>query len=1259
MLGPVEVRDGAGVAREVSGTRLRALLVLLALRAGQVVPAGTLIDELWGERLPADAANALQALVSRLRRAVGEPAAVASSAAGYQLRVSRDDIDVFRFERLAAQGRAALAANPGEAAALLGQALALWRGEPLPDAAETETGQAAIARLTELRLAATEDRADAELRLSGQPGRAERIRRLIAELEGLLIANPTRETLTALLMRALAADGRRGAALQVYERTRERLADALGADPSPRLAALHLELLRDDGPRAPLPSTTVPGGTAPGGTAPAFANPAVVSSLRVLPQAPSFRGDDGPDAAHGNWPAAGERNGQLDGTARGNLPATRTSFLGREGDLGGVCALLDEYRLVTLTGPGGAGKTRLAIEAARAALSGAPPPSAPVAALPVSVSAPGTRRPDSPVAGLPATGAPLPGAAFPGGAWLAELAPVTDPADVAATVLSALGVREQALLISRQARNPVDGGAPRDSADENGAVGRKGADNAAADDDDALDRLIGALAGRQALLVLDNCEHLVGAAADLADRVLARCPGMRVLATSREPLNIAGEALWPVGPLAESSAERLFAERAAAVSPGFRLTAENSLAVSRICAALDGMPLAIELAAARVRAMTPAQIADRLDQRFRLLTGGSRTALPRHQTLRAVVDWSWELLDESERALLRRLSVFTGGATLEAAEQVCTGSGNTGLENTGLGNTGLENTGLENTGLENTGQGGADAPVAAADVLDLLTALADKSLVTVRQTQDGPRYRLLETIREYGRERLADAGESEELRRRHGLYFLTFAERGQPYLFGAEQLDWLRRLGADADNVHLAIRAAVAAGDGETASGLMGGFGWYWWLRSMKQEASDLAVLVLRNAPTAAQALAALAGGPPQADEALSADDRTRLGRLAAAYGMAGMLTMDSPRATESLMWLGEAEALARWLGRPAGFASGSVPADAGIEFTIAAVAALCGPLRAMMESQMRIAPDFIDEVVADPQPWVSGLARILRGQIRLNQGRIIDQAEADFRAAAATFEEAGERWGLAMAVSGLAQIEEWHDSELAAAHYEQAAELAGELGTTEDETQFRLHLARVLWRLGGAAKERARAQLARALRDADRLGWPEVSAYASYVAGNLARLDGDLATARKRLDTAADIVNDQRGLGQITAVLFTELGYLSVAEGDLAGARAHCDQALTAALPTGDAPVIADVLAGLADVVLRGGDAVRAATLLGMAEGVRGTTNRCDEDEKRVTAAVRALLSDADYGAAFQRGQGATRATLEGALAEVLTPGA
>ena len=426
MLGPLEVRDGAGSPREVSGTRLRALLVLLALRAGQVVPASALIDELWGERLPAEAQNALQALVSRLRRAVGEPATVVSGPAGYQLMVDRDDIDVFRFERLASSGRA-------------------W-----------------TARLRELRLAATEDRIDAELRLS-ELRLSERVTELVAELEGLIAANPTRETLAALLMRALAADGRRGAALLVYERTRERLADELGADPSPRLAALHVELLRAAEPR-------------------------------------------------------------------GNLPAALTSFLGRESDL-------ERGRRAAARAPSGhahrswrrgqdpardRGRTRRAWRHWRARRAASRRGLA------------GRARPGDRPGGRGGDGAER--------ARVARAGAADHPA----------GARRQCRpgRRRRRARPPC-------------RCARRTAGAARARQLRAPDRR-GSRPGRPRL---------------------ARCPGMRVLATSREPLNITGEALWPVGPLAESPAERLFAERAAAVSPGFERTTGES---PRLCPPLPG-----------------------------------------------------------------------------------------------------------------------------------------------------------------------------------------------------------------------------------------------------------------------------------------------------------------------------------------------------------------------------------------------------------------------------------------------------------------------------------------------------------------------------------------------------------------------------------------------------------------------------------------------------------------------------------------------
>jgi hypothetical protein len=622
--------------------------------------------------------------------------------------------------------------------------------------------------------------------------------------------------------------------------------------------------------------------------------------------------------------------------------------------------------------------------------------------------------------------------------------------------------------------------------------------------------------------------------------------------------------------------------------------------------------------------MAPEQIADRLDQRFRLLTGGSRTALPRHQTLRAVVDWSWDLLDDAERALLRRLSAFTGDATLEAAEQVCGGFS-------------------------------VSPAVSPDDVPDLLTALADKSLLIAVQAQDSPRYRMLETIREYGRERLAEAGESDQARRRHAAYFLRSAERAGPRLFGAGQLPWLRVMGADADNVHMAIRAAVAAGDTEAAIGLVSAFGWYWWLRSMKQEAGDLAALALRGAPTAAQAIEA------QATDAQAGGGQAWIERLTAAYGVAGILAMDSPRSAEGVAWLREAEELAGWLGqRPRSSGSGGEVAD-GDQFIVHVVAALAGPLRRMTESRGRAGPELLDAAVAGSHPWVTALGRVMRGQLRLHQGRMTAEVEADFHAAAATFEGLGERWGLAMAAGGLARVEEWRgELPAAAAHYERAAGLAGEIGMTQDETQSRLRLAYVLWQLGGDGKDQSRAELARALRDADQLGWPELTAYAAYVAGNLARRDGDLATARERLAAAAHWAESYGGgLSQIAAVTCTARGHLAAAEGDLDAARHWHGRALAVALPTGDYPVMAEVLTGLADVALRGRDALRAAALLGAAEGVRGTRDRSDEDGERVAAAARELLGTADYSAAFQRGRAVTPATLEAALAEFLTPGA
>ncbi len=1096
LLGPLEVRtDGdPGEIVEVAGARLRALLIMLALHPGQLVTASQLIDGLWPQEMPAGAGNALQALVSRLRRALPE-AVIESRPAGYQLKIDPRSTDIVRFEDLVAAGRAQLRDDPAAAGQTLRQALALWRGPALADVADTDFGQAAIARLDEVRLTAIEQRVDADLRTGNTAS-------LVAELEGLVVAHPMREPLAARLMRALNAAGRRGAALEVYEQTRKRLVNQLGVEPSAELAALHLDILRDEPPAEADPKTPRP------------ASPA------------------SPISNHSSHKST-------------NLRAELTSFVGRDAELRQVAELLGAYRLITLTGPGGAGKTRLAVEAARAE--------------------------------LPAT---------PDGVWLVELAPVTDPADVTSAVLSALGLREQVLVSPSRARRPM----PETSLPP-----------------DELSRLLSALAAKRTLLVLDNCEHLVAAAAALADRVLASCPQVRIMATSREPLNITGEALWTVGPLTlppdpaatSLSAERsvvhdfasvrLLTQRARAVVPSFAVTHDNAPAVAAICRALDGMPLAIELAAARLRTMAPEQIEARLGDRFQLLSSGSRTAMPRHQTLRAVVDWSWDLLDDAERALWRRFSVFTGGATLEAAEQVCCGSG-----------------------------------LPAARVLDLLTALAEKSLLTVRH--DPPRYRMLEIIRAYGQERLAEAEESDEVREAHAQYFTRLAEASQDHLLRAEQLDWLEKLSADQDNLHAAIRGAVAAGDGPAAVRLAAALGWYWSLRSMKIEGAELI-------GEAVSVPGAVAAADPE--------------NLAVAFAMGALLAMDTPLRATGLDWLDRAAALAARVTDP-----------------VNPMMPLLGPLASLFgasgqtpgSGQRPVGPDVFDDAASDPDPWVAAIARVLRGHWALNLGRRHAQAEADFLAAVSILAELGERWGQAVALGGLAMLEGWRgEHAVAVGHYRQATELVAAFGSTEDELQFRLFMVRQLWLAG--EREAARAELSRALPEAERLGLPELRAYAVYTAGDLARLDGRAEAAREALARAVQMATPPDVAQQVRAVAATGLGYLADAEGDLDAARDWHTQALAAARLSADAPVIAEALTGLADLALREDDAERAAELLGASVAIRGTTDRSVQDEKRIADLARSVLGEARYGQAYQRGQRVTVDTL--AALVPITPGA
>ncbi len=572
------------------------------------------------------------------------------------------------------------------------------------------------------------------------------------------------------------------------------------------------------------------------------------------------------------------------------------------------------------------------------------------------------------------------------------------------------------------------------------------------------------------------------------------------------------------------------------------MTDENAGVIARICRALDGMPLAIELAAARLRSMTPTQLADRLDDRFALLTAGSRTALPRHQTLRAVVDWSWDLLSDAERAMWRHLSVFTGGATLAAA--VAVGDGD-------------------------------DA--ASASTLDVLTSLVDKSLLAVRDDAPEPRYMMLETIRAYGQLRLDEAGERETARTAHAAYFERLASDASDKLLGAEQLPWLAKLTADHDNLYTAVRYATAAGDGRRAIRLVGSLGWYWWLRGHRSEGVELVKAAL----------------------ALDCDDarlsEPELEERAIAYTIGALLAVDGTKEMSlALEWFDAATAIVERVGRP------STP-----------LLRLVVPLRkGVFETFQSGVPPVDDDVgmpIHDPFPWIAATARIMRAHVLLNFGRALERADDDFRAALAVYRQLGERWGTAFSLVSLGGLAAWRgDFRTAIEDLDEALCCVTEMGAWEDRVAFRVLLARLLWADGD--RDRAYASLAAAERDAQRLGVPEAQANVSVAASDVARLDGDLFLALDHLRRAERFAAHDTVASQLRAIVASSRGYLASAQGDVDEARRWHRAAVDYAISPVDAPVIAQVLVGLAEIALLEGEPGSAATILGASAAVRGT---------------------------------------------------
>jgi predicted ATPase/DNA-binding SARP family transcriptional activator len=1020
-----------GQAVELKGERLRTLLVALALTGGKPVSVGALTDTLWPDGTPANPANAVQALASRLRAALGRDA-VELTPAGYRLNL---DADLIQFSRLLQAGEHR-------------RALALWRGEPdLPGHPDE------VLRLLSLRQSAQDEVVDADLAAgNGEPH--------IPALRAAVAADPLRERPRAQLLRALHQAGRDAEALSEYEQARAVLAEELGADPSPLLRDAHLAVLAGPTGGRPAPE-----------------------------------------------PGAG--------SAQHALPAALTSFLGRDAEVAAVRTDLTTSRLVTLIGPGGAGKTRLAVESARS---------------------------------------------HPTPLRLVELAPVKDAADLPGAVAATLHWREATPGRALPGGNPAD----------------------------VTERLINVIGTTELLLILDNCEHLIDAAAALSARLLSACPHLRILATSREPLAITGERLRPVPPLGLPNAHpadvgvllpqalddypavRLFLDRAGAVRPGWTPTDAELATVVTICRALDGQPLAIELAAARMRSLDPQGIAERLAQRFRLLTGGSRDALPRHRTLRAVVDWSWDLLEAPERTLLARLSVFSGPAGLDAVEQIC-----------------------------------GTAELTEDQVFDVITSLVDKSLVV---RTDSGRYRLLETIRVYAAERLDQEGASTATRDAHATHHLALAERNEPELYGPGQIAALAAFTAAHDDLIAALRWSVERRDADTANRLVAGLGWYLWRRGDQGE----------HLPLVHQALE------------LPATDVAPLPR-AVASGITALYALDTDwMLTSTLGMLHRAKALRDALPDPA----------------VHPLLPLLDIMTALFEQQDWSVSGLARELFDVPHPWVRATGRLFLGFALQNDGRA-EEAEETLRAAAAQFREVGDLWGRSFCCSGLADYALWRgDVDTAVGLWERAIEFERRMGVNADAPDYRARM--IAARYAAAESTEAVTELERLVVAVRSNGaWSPLLVTHSALASAYRR-SGTPERGLPLLEEALGLLHNRiNGLPQMTSLLLTEQGLTLGACGRLDEAAEAHTRALRAAAESYDGPIVAAALQGFADLALRQGDPERAAFLLGSAHGQRGVPDRSSPELAANREAARSALGLEHFEQAYARGRSTSRQEL------------
>ena len=793
-------------------------------------------------------------------------------------------------------------------------------------------------------------------------------------------------------------------------------------------------------------------------------------------------------------------------------PPVTHRLIGRDAVLSDIQDRLGRTRLLTLTGAGGSGKTSLAKAVATAHLV----------------------------------------------AHVAELAPVTAQA-VDAEVYAAVGGREAVLTpAAAEARTRL----------------------ASAGND--TDRLLDALGDRTALLVLDNCEHVIDAAAGLAAKVLAACPRVTILATSREPLGVPGEQRLPVAPLAvpppgsaearltSYSAMQLLLERGRAVRPGLGAAGEDGTALAEICRRLDGIPLALELAAARFNVLTPRQVADRLDDRFRLLTTGARTALPRQQTLRAVVDWSWDLLSPGERELLAVCGVFAGGAGLDDLEGV--------------------------SGLD------------ALDVLDQIDRLVAKSLVLAEPApapageDHGMRYRLLETIREYALERLAEQGLERQVRTRHARYFAELAERADPQLRGPGQVEWIYRLDAAEDNLRAALNWALCAEDARCALRLCNGLGWYSMIRGKQ---FDL------NRTSRVMELAERTGVPRDSAylrvmtyDALHAFERG----------------VPPAVATEQLK-----RALA--LAREGGWRDAL--------YSLAEIGAM------MFTEPESLGPVFEREYVRLTEAgdeWGLAAAWMFHAKVSIDESA---EAERLTARALAAFQRLGDQWGIANCGQTVAMLESQRG-----AHREALAAIEAVLpatrliGSSSDEVTLLVMAANEYDSLG--EQEQADRMLEQAQVVSRARSENHANIYMMTYECVRARRNGRLEQSQVWLDQVTRAAG-QKFIGPVQALLATQQAWITLERGDFAEAEALLRTAFEYSIAYHlDRPDLGAVIEAKAALELARGDASRTAWLHGLYAVARGRDLPASATpDLAVTArAARAVLGDEAYGAAFAQGR-------------------